>query len=71
MNHKRRTLLTPDEACDILKITKATLYRWSHEGRIPKIKPSSRCLRFDLEDIYAFLDGSYQEAKQAGEPING
>ena len=48
-------LLTPDDLSVMLKVPKSRVYQWSHEGKLPKIKPSKRCLRFRRSAIEKWL----------------
>lgn len=47
-------LLTVDETVIILKISKATIYRWVHQKKIKHIKLGSRVM-FKKEDIEEFI----------------
>ncbi len=46
-----RDLLTINEACDYLKVTRATLYRWARSGRLPLKKVGLRTTRVSLRDL--------------------
>jgi excisionase family DNA binding protein len=48
-------LLTPDEACRLLRMSKDTLYRRSSEGTIPKIKLHGKLL-FRRADLEAWIE---------------
>ncbi|HEY7467686.1 MAG TPA: helix-turn-helix domain-containing protein [Dehalococcoidia bacterium] len=43
--------LTISEACDYLRITRATLYRWARKGMIRLYKVGARSTRVRLEDL--------------------
>jgi len=47
-------LLSPQEAADFLKVSLGTLYVWSHENFIPKMK-AGRLLRFDEDELSRWL----------------
>jgi len=47
-------LLSPQEAADFLRISLGTLYVWSHENFIPKMK-AGRLLRFDQDELIKWL----------------
>lgn len=47
-------LLTPDELADFLQISKTTVYRIIDKRLIPFYKIKG-CLRFDLNDVLAYL----------------
>jgi excisionase family DNA binding protein len=55
--------LTVAEACDYLKITRATLYRWAHDGRLRLFKAGGRVTRLRRAEIAALLT-----PKQTGYP---
>jgi len=58
-------LLTVDELCVLLKVKKSWVYRSSHEGRLPVVRISSRCIRFRRTEIDRWL------RKKAFQPTNG
>lgn len=51
-------LLTVDEACRILKISRKTLYRWLSSGVIPYCK-IGKTIRIKHEDLQALIEQSY------------
>lgn len=57
----RKTFLKPDELAEFLNISKPTVYRLIEKRQIPfyKIKGS---LRFKMEDVMQFIQGSRIEA---------
>jgi len=48
-------LLTLRELCDLLNLRPATIYSLIYHKKIPVVKLSSRCLRFRLSDIQAWI----------------
>ncbi len=40
-------LLTYEEAADLLGVKRGTLYAWVSEKRIPHVRLSARCVRFE------------------------
>ena len=46
-------IVTVKELADILGVRPARIYRWSSEGRIPKLKIAN-CLRFDVDEVLAW-----------------
>lgn len=55
----RSEWLTVGEACDTLRVTKATLYRWARQGRLRLYKLSSRATRLrrsELERMFSPRD---------------
>ncbi len=55
----RKIYLTIDELLRLLPLAKATIYRYTSEGRIPHIKVGSR-LMFKRSEIIAWLDGKHR-----------
>lgn len=47
-------MLTVEQVCDYLQISKTTIYRWVKAGQIRFYKAGAK-LRFKKEDIEAFL----------------
>jgi excisionase family DNA binding protein len=63
----RRGLLTPQEIASYLQISDKTIYKWSSQGRIPCIKFSKKCVRFDLEKVrnwYASMEQKGRRTKR-------
>ena len=52
---KSESLLTVDDLVELLQVPKSRIYRWSHEGRLPIVRISSRCIRFRRSDIERWL----------------
>lgn len=48
-------LLTIDEACRLLKISRKTLYNWMKRGKIPIVKLSNRAIRVKETDIMSLI----------------
>jgi excisionase family DNA binding protein len=46
--------LTPTEVCDILQVSKTTLYTWARSGLIPAFRVGSQW-RFDADALEAWL----------------
>ncbi|MBF0559695.1 MAG: helix-turn-helix domain-containing protein [Nitrospirae bacterium] len=53
-------IVTLDELSAILKVPKKTIYGMVHQGKIPYLK-FGRLLRFDLDKVYAWMDGKLIE----------
>ena len=53
----REGLLTVREAAQYLAVTVSTLYGWVWQRRIPFVK-IGRALRFDAQDLAAFIDAN-------------
>lgn len=59
-------LLTPDEVCSLLVVTKDWLYDQVQAHRVPVQRlPGSRMLRFRRADLALMLQGSYEPANPA------
>lgn len=68
------TILTPEEVADLLRMTKAAIYRWLNEGDLPghKVGQGWRILRDDLHQWMQQNSNSYGHAAdqrhREGEP---
>ncbi len=49
-------LLNIDELTEILGVTKATIYSWTSQNKIPHIKLSKRLLKFREDEIMKWLE---------------
>ena len=56
-------LLNVDQACEILSISKPTLYMLSSQGRIRKVKIGG-ALRFRLSDLEKFIQEHVVEPRE-------
>ena len=61
-------LMTPEQVCEMLKISKSTLYKKVSKRKIPHIKISNKILRFSKVEIERWLRAravkdSYQEKR--------
>ena len=50
------TYLSYQEAADLLRVSRATLYSWVYERRIPHVRLSSRTVRFIREDLDRWME---------------
>ena len=57
-------LLTVIEACEYLRITRATLYRWAGQGRLRLIKIGERSTRVPLQDLRSLIAGDESAEKR-------
>lgn len=48
-------LLDIDDVSEMLGVTKATIYSWTSQNRIPHIKLSKRLLKFREKEIMAWI----------------
>lgn len=53
--HYLNNLLTLDELCDLLKVSKSTVYSWVSDGLIPVVKVG-RLVRFNSNSIKNWLE---------------
>ncbi len=44
-----------DDVCEFLGVTKATIYSWTSQNKIPHIKLSKRLLKFREKDIIDWI----------------
>jgi len=59
-----KKLLTPKEVCEILSISKTTLYKLVKEGKLTPIKLTKKATRFSMEDIEALIRESRKERSE-------
>lgn len=51
-------LLTADQVAARFQVSPKTVYNWARTGRIPAIRPSPGCVRFDPEAVEAFASAA-------------
>jgi hypothetical protein len=51
-------LLTPAEAAAILRVTPRTLVRYAEDGRLHRVRLSSRASRYTRESVAALITGA-------------
>jgi excisionase family DNA binding protein len=56
-------LLTPDEVCAILKVSKPWLYAQVQRRTLPTVRFNGRCLRFKAADIQLYIDRQYSSSR--------
>lgn len=56
-------LLTPDQVCERLGVTKDWLYGQVQRQRIGVVRLNGRMLRFRAVDLERFLEGQYERAR--------
>lgn len=49
-------LMTSDEVCEYLKISKETLYKWVENGKIPYYKITEKKRLFNRKHIFQWLN---------------
>jgi excisionase family DNA binding protein len=62
-----KRLLTIDNVCDLLQVSKQTVYRWVHEEFIPHIKLRG-ILRFDEEAVCKWVDAKRRAGRERRAP---
>ncbi len=56
-------VLTTPQACDLLKVTRQTLYSWMQQGRVkPWMKAGGASWLFTRDEIEQAKDSKYQRA---------
>jgi excisionase family DNA binding protein len=55
-------LLTPDEVCAILRVTKPWLYAQVQRRALPTVRFNGRSLRFKASDIQLYIDRQYSSS---------
>ena len=61
-------LLNTDELAEILGVTKATIYSWTSQNKIPHVKLTKRLLKFREQEI---MDWISQKSVRADAPSAG
>lgn len=61
---EKRGLLTTEEIAAYLSTSVKTVYKWSSQGRIPCIKFSKKCIRFDLDKVQGWLATMEQKGRR-------
>lgn len=56
MMHSKEDYMTVDEVCDLLHITRNSLYRWGSIGTLKPIAKVGRRNFYLKKDVYALLD---------------
>ncbi|EAV7503853.1 helix-turn-helix domain-containing protein [Kluyvera ascorbata] len=60
MSESDNDLLTPDEVCEILRITQKTLCEWNnthrHRQLLAPIRFSAKVVRYERRSLKAFID---------------
>ena len=56
-------LLTPDEVCAVLKVSKPWLYAQVQRRALPTVRFNGRSLRFKVGDIQLYIDRQYSSSR--------
>ena len=59
-------LLDYNAAAEFLGVQRGTLYAWVSQRRVPFIRFSARCVRFDKAELQSWVDG--QRVKPGAPP---
>jgi excisionase family DNA binding protein len=54
-NESRKELLTAEDVAQLLNITKRTLLRWARDGKIERVRISTKVILFRVEAIEEFV----------------
>ena len=60
------TLLTRDEAADILKLSPQQVLRLANKGQLPSVRLPNKEVRFDPDDIRQWVETLKQPATAGG-----
>lgn len=67
-----KTLLNTTQAAELLGLEPRTLECWRQRGDGPRyISISRRCVRYDLEDLYEWIDGQKTQSTSAAQFCGG
>ena len=61
MTHEKLKLLTREDVCDMLQVSKSQLRRMEKAGLIPRIKLSFQNIRYKPDDIENFIESRRSE----------
>ena len=50
-----KPILSLDEACGYVGLSKSAMYKLTHERRLPFSKPNGKCIYFRREDLEAWM----------------
>ncbi len=53
-----------EEIADFLQVELKTIYKWSSQGRIPCIKFSKKCVRFELDKVRRWYETMGQKGRR-------
>ncbi len=48
---KEKELVTAKELAEMFSLTESTVMQWAREGKIPKVQPSPKIIRFEPEAV--------------------
>ncbi len=51
LNAQRRKPLTTEELAEHLTVTPRTIQNWRDSGKVPFIRITARCFRYDLDQV--------------------
>jgi len=60
-------LLTPEEIAEVLQVKLSTIYKWTHEGFIPRIKVG-KFVRFRESEVMDWLEKRSEKGRATRRP---
>ena len=65
-------LLTVKQIAELLQLNPMTIYKWTSQGRIPCIKFSVRCVRFEWDKVKKWFSTMEQKGRATRRiPVEG
>ena len=61
MNSTQQSLLTEAQAAELAHLQPKTIADWGRAGKVPRVRLSSRCIRYRLQDVLALIDASVEQ----------
>ena len=61
MNSTQQNLLTEAQAAELAHLQPKTIADWGRAGKLPRVRLSSRCIRYRLQDVLALIDASVEQ----------
>lgn len=58
-----KLLLTEEQAAEVACVQPKTIANWGRVGKLPRVKLSSRCIRYRSEDVLALIENSLEAAQ--------
>lgn len=57
MRMSENDFITIPEACELLKVTRNTLYVWTKQGRVTSYKLAAKAVRYKRSELTQFMEG--------------
>jgi excisionase family DNA binding protein len=61
-DRRQRTLLTPEEVAQLLRVTPRTVRRWGAEGTLERIRLGGRLTRYRADDVQRLISNDVAPA---------